>query len=91
MRLTITRVFAVAELGTIAFVGDESVTLTFGARHQVRITRPDGGAVEAVASVEAVRNDASGAEFVALLFESLALHEVAAGSSVLVLGDAAER
>ena len=89
MRLTITRAFAVAELGTLAFVGLEPASLAFGSRHRVRVTRPDGASVEAVASVESVRSEASGEEFCALLFASLAPHELVSGSSVLVLaGDA---
>ena len=88
MRLTVTRTFAVAELGTIAFFAEESLALEFGSRHRVVVTRPDGGSVEALASVECVRNDASGEEFTALLFASLALREVVLGSSVLVLEEA---
>ena len=88
MQLTVTRTFAVAELGTIAFLGEESVALEFGSRHRVVVTRPDGESVEAVASVECVRNDSSGDQFTALLFASLALHDVVLGSSVLVLEEA---
>jgi hypothetical protein len=47
----------------------------------------DGESVEAVASVESVRNDASGAEFPALLFSSLSLAEVVLGSSIAVIGE----
>lgn len=42
MILTITRTFAVAELGTIAFVGSEPVALVLGARHRVALSAPDG-------------------------------------------------
>jgi hypothetical protein len=87
MRLTVTRTFAVAELGTVAFLAEESVELPFGSRHRVMVTQPDGKAVEANASVECIRNDSSGTEFAALLFESLALHEVVVGASVVVLGE----
>ena len=87
MRLTVTRTFAIAELGTVAFVGFESIELEFGTVHRVLVTRPDGESVEAVASVEAVRQDASGEEFPALLFTSLALEDVVLGSSVFVLAE----
>ena len=87
MRLTITRTLAVGDLGTVAFIGVESVALAFGSCHRVRVTRPDGESVEAVASVEAVRNDASGDEFPALLFELLEANQVVPGSSVVVLAE----
>jgi hypothetical protein len=85
LRLTVTNTFAVAELGTVAFVGLEPIPLVFGSRHRVLVTRPDGESVEAVASVEAVRKDSS--EFPALLFASLAAGEVVLGSSISVLGE----
>lgn len=86
MKLTITRTFAVAELGTIAFVGDEPVALVLGARHRVALSSPDGRMLEADASVECLRNDASGEEFTALLFASLTTRDVLPGSTVRVLG-----
>jgi hypothetical protein len=43
--------------------------------------------VEAVASVEAVCQDSSGEEFPALLFASLAAHQVVLGSRVFILGE----
>ena len=85
MRLIVTRTFAVGDLGTVVFVGLEPIALAFGTRHRVRVTRPDGESVEAVASVEACRKDSLGDEFPALLFASLAVHEVVLGSSVFVL------
>ncbi|APV48873.1 hypothetical protein BWI17_03765 [Betaproteobacteria bacterium GR16-43] len=85
MHLTVTYTFAVADLGTVAFVGLEPIPLVFGSRHRVLITRPDGESVEAVASVEAVRKDAS--EFPALLFASLELGHIVLGSSISVLGE----
>jgi hypothetical protein len=87
MRLTVTRTFAVSDLGTVVFIGLEPIALAFGTRHRVLITRPDGKSVEAVATVEAVRKDSSGHEFPALLFASLAAHEIVMGSSVFVLGE----
>jgi hypothetical protein len=87
MRLTVTRTFTIGNLGTVVFIGLESIALAFGTRHRVLITRPDGESVEAVATVEAVREDSSGDEFPALLFASLAAHEVVLGSSVFVLGE----
>ena len=83
--LTVTRTFAVAELGTVVFLGVEPIPLAFGSRHRVLVTRPDGGSVEAIASVETVRSEASGAEFAALLFSSLSLAEVVLGSTISVL------
>lgn len=87
MRFTVTNTFAVAELGTVAFVGFEPIALAFGSRHRVLITRPDGESLEAVASVEAVRRDSLACEFPALLFESLEVGEVVLGSSIFVLGE----
>lgn len=87
MRLTVTRTFVVGDLGTIAFVGVEPIALAFGTSHRVLVTRPDGASVEAVASVEAIRNDASGEEFPALLFATLEAHHVALGSSVVVIAE----
>jgi len=84
-RLTVTRAFAVADLGTVTFIGTETIALAFGTRHRCRVVRPDGGTVEAVASVEAVRKDSSGDEFPALLFESLAVAEVVLGSTVVII------
>jgi len=87
MNLTVTNTFAVAELGTVAFVGFEPIPLALGSRHRVVVTRPNGESVEAVASVEAVRKEGSLAgEFPALLFASLAPGEVVLGSSISVLG-----
>ena len=86
MRFTVTNTFAVAELGTVAFVGFEPIPLAFGSRHRVLVTRPDGESVEAVASVEAVRKDSLACEFPALLFASLAAGDVVPGSSISVLG-----
>lgn len=88
MRFTVTNTFAVAELGTVAFVGFEPIPLAFGSRHRVLITRPDGESLEAVASVEAVRQDSFAREFPALLFASLAACDVVPGSSIAVLGEA---
>jgi hypothetical protein len=89
MHLTVTKTFAIAELGTVAFVGYEPIPLAFGSRHRVLVTRPNGESVEAVASVEAVRKEDSFAgEFPALLFPSLAAGEVVLGSSISVLGEA---
>jgi hypothetical protein len=85
MLLTVTRTFAVGDLGTVVFIGLETIGLEFGTRHRVRVTRPDGESVETVASVEAVCNDSSGDEFPALLFASLAVHQVVLGSRVVVL------
>ena len=85
MRLTVTRALAVGDLGTVAFVGVETIGLECGTVHRVRVTRPDGESVEAVASVEAVSKDSSGDEFPALLFASLEAHQVALGSTVFVL------
>jgi hypothetical protein len=85
LRLTVTNTFAVAELGTVAFIGVEPIPLAFGSRHRVRVTRPDGESVEAVASIEAVRKDES--EFAALLFATLTVGEVVLGSSISVLGE----
>lgn len=85
MQLTVTRTFAVADLGTVAFLGLESLALAFGSRHRVLVTRPDGESVEAAASVETVRSEASGAEFPALLFSTLSLKEVVPGSRIVVL------
>ena len=90
MQLTVTRTFAVAELGTIVFVGTEAIALGFGSRHRFLITRPDGGSVEAVASVETIRSESSGAEFPALLFASLSLTQVVMGSSIVSLGAVSE-
>jgi hypothetical protein len=87
LRLTVTNTFAVAELGTLAFVGFEPLPLAFGSRHRVLIARPDGASLEAVASVETVQKDSLACEFPALLFESLAVGEVVLGSSILVLGE----
>jgi len=87
MHLTVTRTFAVGDLGTVAFIGLEAIGLEFGTRHRVRVTRPDGESVEAVASVEAVCQDSSGEEFPALLFASLAAHQVVLGSRVFILGE----
>jgi len=87
MRLTVTRTLAVGDLGTVVFVDLESIALAFGSSHRVLVTRPDGESVEAVASVEAVRNDSSGDEFPALLFASLEAHQVVLGSSVFVLAE----
>jgi hypothetical protein len=87
MRLTVTRTFAVGDLGTVVFIGLEPIALAFGTRHRVLVTRPDGESVEAVASVEAVRQDSSGDEFPALLFASLEAHQVVLGSSVVVLAE----
>ena len=83
MRLTVTDTFAIADLGTVAFVGREPIPLVFGSRHRVLVTRPDGESVEALASVEAVRKDSS--EFAALVFASVAAGEVVPGSSISVL------
>ena len=87
MRLTVTQTIAVADLGTVVFIGFEPIALPFGSRHRVLVTRPDGESVDAVASVEAVRKDSSGDEFPALLFASLAAGEVVLGSSILVLAE----
>jgi hypothetical protein len=87
MHLTVTRTFAIADLGTVVFVGLEPIALAFGTMHRVLVTRPDGESLEAVASVEAVRKDSSGQEFPALLFASLAVSDVVLGSSVVVLGE----
>jgi len=90
MLLTITRTFTVADLGTVAFIDIETVALDAGSRHRVRVTRPDGVSLEAIASVEVVRNDASGAEFPALLFASAGPRDVVIGASVVVLGELCE-
>ncbi len=87
MRLIVTRTFPVGDLGTIAFVGAEPIALAFGTSHRVLVKRPDGASVEAVASVEAIRNDASGDEFPALLFATLEARHVVLGSSVVVLAE----
>jgi hypothetical protein len=85
MHFTVTDIFAIADLGTVAFVGLAPIPLVFGSNHRVLITRPDGESIEAVASVEAVRKDSS--EFPALLFTSLAAGRVVPGSSISVLGE----
>jgi hypothetical protein len=90
MRLTVTNIYAVAELGTVAFIGFEPIPLAFGSRHRVLVTRPDGESVETVASVECVRRDSMASEFPALLFASLAACDVVPGSSIAVLGEAGE-
>lgn len=87
IRFTVTRTFAVGELGTLAFIADEPIALAFGTQHRVRVTGPEGETVEAVASVEAVRREASGEEFTALLFATLGVRDIEAGASVLILGD----
>ena len=83
--MIVTNTFVIAELGTLAFVGLEPIPLAFGSRHRVLVTRPDGGSVEAVASVESVRKDSS--ELPALLFTSLGLAEVVLGSRISVIGE----
>ena len=90
MHLTVTNTFAIAELGVVAFVGLEPIPLTLGSRHRVLITRPDGGSVEAVASVESVRKDSFAGEFPALLFPSLAPGEVVLGSNISVIEEEQE-
>jgi hypothetical protein len=87
MRLIVTRIFEIADLGTVAFVGLEPLALAFGSRHRVLVTRPDGQSLESVVSVEAVRKGSSGDEFPALLFASLAVGEVTIGSSIFILGE----
>jgi hypothetical protein len=87
MQLTVTRTFAIADLGTVVFFGVDPIPLAFGSRHRFLVTRPDGESVEAVATVETVRNDSSGVEFPALLFASLSVSEVVMGSSISVLED----
>ena len=84
-QLTVARTFAVADLGTVVFLEVEKIALAAGSRHRVLVTRPDGESVEAIASVETVRNEASGAEFPALLFSSLSLAQVVLGSTISVL------
>jgi hypothetical protein len=88
MLLTVTNTYAVADLGTVALIGLDPIPLAFGSRHRVLVTRPNGEAVEAIASVEAVRKDSS--EFPALLFATLAAGEVVLGSSVAVLGEVSD-
>lgn len=83
VRLVVTKTVAVADLGTVAFVGDAPIALESGGSHRVRVTRPDGRSVEAVASIEAVQKGSR--EFPALLFASLAADEVMPGSSITVL------
>jgi hypothetical protein len=90
MQLSIIKSIAIAELGTVVLVGLDSIPLAFGSRHRVRVTRPDGESVEAVASVETVRSESSGIEFPALLFTSLSLRELVLGSSISVLGEVHE-
>ena len=85
MQLTVTRTFAVADLGTVVFFGLEPVPLASGSRHRCLIMRPDGGTVEAVGSVEHVRKDSTGEEVPALLFETLSLADVVVGSKVSAL------
>jgi len=85
MRLIVTNTFAIADLGTVVFVGIEPIPLASGSRHRVLVTRPDGESVEAVASVEAIRKESN--EFPALLFASLAIAEVVPGSSLSILGE----
>ena len=85
MQLTVTKTIAIADLGTVVFFGVEPIALESGSRHRCLVTRPDGGSVEAVASVETVRSERSGLEFPALLFPSLTLTEVVLGSSISVL------
>jgi hypothetical protein len=86
MELTVTNTYTITNLGTIVFVGFEPIALISGSRHRVRVTRPDGESVEAIASVEAVRKDSK--EFAALLFTSLSAAEVVVGSSISVLASA---
>ena len=87
MQLTVIKTFAIAELGTIVFVGMEPIPLACGTCHRFLITGPGGNPVEAVASVESVRSEASGVEFSALLFASLSVRELAIGSSISILGE----
>lgn len=86
----VTRTFAIADLGTVVFLGLESIPLASGSRHRFRVTRPDGGSVEAIASVETVRKESSEVEFPALLFSSLSLVEVVPGSSISVIEEVGE-
>jgi hypothetical protein len=90
VRLTVTNTFAVADLGTVAFVGLEPIALAFGTRHRVLVTRPNGESVEAVASVEIVRKDSLAGDFPALLFPALAPGDVVPGSSISVIEELRE-
>ena len=85
MQLIVTRTFAIAELGTVVFVGLEPIALAPGSTHRFLVSRPDGETLEAVASVETVRGHSSGTEFPALLFSSLSVAEVVLGSCLSVL------
>jgi hypothetical protein len=85
LRLTVTNTYAIADLGTVVFIGLQPVPLLSGSRHRVLVTRPDGESVEAVASIEAVRKDSR--EFPALLFTSLSAADVVMGSTISVLGE----
>lgn len=87
LQLTITRTFAVAELGTIAFFDCDDEVPAPGSVHRVCVARPDGSTTEAVASVEHVKNEVLG-EFPALLFATLSLADVTEGCRVSIVGGA---